>query len=305
MRAYHEIRELAPYLSEPPAMASGSPGKRGYLRLGFERDAQGRTLLRDWERHVPLIVQQALYFDRMLPGMACLYVLSSGGPHVDGDRFEEEITIGPDCEVHLSTGAATLLARMRYNFAALRREIRLGPGAYMEYLPEPMIPARQSRYHASSRLVVDPTATLFYSEILLAGRTAHQGEIFCYDLLSTEIVVESPSGEPLYREKQLVEPFLRPPQQQGVMGKWEHLGNLLILAPRRVIEALTPKIRATSGSGESEVALGVLHLVDDRGLVIRLLGHRSGALKRQIRALCSLLRREVKGMPLPPEFPWR
>ncbi len=305
MKAYHEIRELSPYLHEPPAMASGSPGKRGYLRLGFQRDAQGRTLLLDWERHAPLIVQQALYFDLHLPNMACLYLLSSGGPHVDGDRFEEEITLGRDCEVHLSTGAATLLARMRHNFAALRREIRLEAGAYLEYLPEPMIPARESRYHASLRLVVDPSATLFYSEIFLAGRTAHHDERFAYDLLSSEVILERPSGERLYREKMLITPSSHSPQVRGIMGEWDHFANLLVVAPAPIIEALLRQIKASTGHHEGEIALGVLQLVNRSGLVIRLLGQRSRPLKERIRELCSLLRQEVKGVPLQAEFPWR
>ena len=47
--------------------------KRGYLRLGFELDSR-RSILRDWERHAPTIVQQALYFDEEweeLPPMFC------------------------------------------------------------------------------------------------------------------------------------------------------------------------------------------------------------------------------------------
>lgn len=304
-RAYHEIAELAPYLNEPPAMAAGSKGKDGYLRLGFERDKDGRTLLRDWERRVPLIVQQALYFDRNLPGMACLYLLSSGGPHVDGDRYEEQITLGRDSEVHISTGAATLLARMRYNFAGLKREIRLEAGAYLEYLPEPTIPAQGSRFHSRLHFVVDPTATLFYSEIYLSGRVAHHGERFCYDLLSSELSVERPSGERLYREKMLIRPEQHPPMKRGVMGEWEHFANLLIMAPLEILEALSAKIHPSTGLDQRGVALGLLHLVDHTGLVIRLLSGSSGALKRRVRELCSLFRQEVKGVPLQEDFPWR
>ena len=92
------------YTSQPKGAPAGSHGKRGFLRLGFERDATNRTILRDWERRVPLIVQQALYFDEELPDMACVYILSSGGPNVDGDRYEQIISLGRGSAVHLSTG---------------------------------------------------------------------------------------------------------------------------------------------------------------------------------------------------------
>jgi len=40
------------------AMPVGTPGKMGYLFLGFELDDDGRSIMRDLERHAPLIVQQ-------------------------------------------------------------------------------------------------------------------------------------------------------------------------------------------------------------------------------------------------------
>ena len=51
-------REMAPYLEEPKAMPVGTPGKSGYLYLGFELDPEGRSILRDLDRRAPLIVQQ-------------------------------------------------------------------------------------------------------------------------------------------------------------------------------------------------------------------------------------------------------
>lgn len=62
-------KEMSPYLEEPKAMPVGTPGKMGYLFLGFELDDDGRSIMRDLERHAPLIVQQELYFDEGMPEM--------------------------------------------------------------------------------------------------------------------------------------------------------------------------------------------------------------------------------------------
>ena len=43
--------------------AVSSFGKRGELRMRFERDGAGRSILREMYRRAPVIVQQALYFD--------------------------------------------------------------------------------------------------------------------------------------------------------------------------------------------------------------------------------------------------
>ncbi len=55
---FSHAREMAPYLEEPKAMYVGAPGKRGYLDLGFELDADGKSILRQLDRRAPLIVQQ-------------------------------------------------------------------------------------------------------------------------------------------------------------------------------------------------------------------------------------------------------
>ena len=60
---FSAVREVAPYLEQPKAMHVGAPGKTGYLFLGFELDKEGKSILRNLDRRVPLIVQKALYFD--------------------------------------------------------------------------------------------------------------------------------------------------------------------------------------------------------------------------------------------------
>ncbi|MDE6862240.1 MAG: urease accessory protein UreD, partial [Alistipes sp.] len=181
---FSAAREMQPYLDEPKAMPVGTPGKSGYLYLGFELDADGRSIMRDLDRRAPLIVQQELYFDECMPEMPCVYILSSGGPNVDGDRYRQYFAVRRDAYAHISTGAATKLAEMRYNYSGMRQHILLEDNAYLEYLPEPVIPCRHTRYICDTEIVVEPTATLFYSEIYMGGRKYFDsGESFLYDVL--------------------------------------------------------------------------------------------------------------------------
>ena len=55
---FTDVKEMRPYLDEPKAMPVGTAGKVGYLHLGFELDGDGRSIMREWERRAPLIVQQ-------------------------------------------------------------------------------------------------------------------------------------------------------------------------------------------------------------------------------------------------------
>ena len=128
----HLYRDLTPYLHPTPAMQIGAPGKHGKLRLTFELDKQQKSILRSGERQAPLIVQQALYFDEGMPEMPCDYILSSGGPHVDGDRYEQIITMRKDSYAFISTGAATKIAEMVHNFSTLQQHFVLEENSYLE-----------------------------------------------------------------------------------------------------------------------------------------------------------------------------
>ena len=304
MNDFAGVRELAPYLAEPRAMEVGTPGKSGCLRLGFELDGSGRSILRDWERRAPLIVQQALYFDEQLPDLPCVYILSSGGPNVDGDRYELDVTVRRGASAHLSTGAATKLARMRSNFSANRQRFELEEGAYLEYLPEPTIPCAHARYWSDTEFVVHPAAVLFYSEIYLPGRRHHGDECFAYDLLSVAMRARRPGGEPLFSEKFILRPAALHPAVLGMMGSYEVFGNAVVLAPREVAERLYAHTEPFVDA-QRQLAAGVLRLPHDAGLSYRVMGMSSGPVKQTLRAFCSAVRREVKGKPLPPEFPWR
>lgn len=297
--------EVAPFLTEPKAMYVGAPGKTGYLRLGFELDANGKSIMRDWERRVPLIVQQELYFDEAMPEMPCVYILSSGGPNVDGDRYEQDFTVRKNAFAFITTGAATKIAEMRYNYSALTQNFVLEENAYLEYMPEPTIPCRHARLIADTNIVIDPTATLFYSEIYMGGRKYYkEGELFEYDLLSVCSHAMRPDGTRMFREKFIIRPDHLSPSQLGIMAGYDVFANVLIVMPKEHADRLYEKINPYIDRDEN-VAVGITRLPNDSGLLVKILGMEPGPVKKLVRGFCSEVRMEIKGKPVPPEFPWR
>lgn len=298
-------KEMAPYLEEPKAMPVGTPGKMGYLFLGFELDDDGKSIMRDLERHAPLIVQQELYFDEGMPEMPCVYILSSGGPNVDGDRYEQHFVVRKDAFAHLSTGAATKLAEMRYNYSGLRQRFELEQNAYLEYLPEPTIPCRHTRFISDTEIRIDPSATLFYSEIYMSGRKYFEkGEKFRYDILSVCTHAERPDGEQLFREKFIIRPETLTPDTLGAMNGYDVFANVIVLTPPEHADALYERTQAFIDP-ERRLAAGITRLPNDAGLLYKVLSEETGPVKKLIREFCSSVRQEVKGKPLPEEFPWR
>lgn len=302
---FSSLPEMSPYLEEPKAMYVGAPGKHGYLRLGFEIDPRGKCIMRDLDRRAPLIVQQELYFDEKMPEMPCVYILSSGGPNVDGDRYQQDITVRKNAFAFISTGAATKLAEMRYNYSGLVQNIVLEEGAYLEFLPEPVIPCRHTRFVSDTRIQADPSATVFYSEIFMGGRKYYkEGELFAYDVLSVCTHGERKDGEPLFREKFVIRPQKQSPRALGIMDTYDVFANVIVMTPKDHADAIYQQTEAFIDR-ERELAAGITHLPNECGLLYKVLGMEPGPVKKLVREFCSLVRQEVKGRPLPEEFPWR
>lgn len=303
--SFDKAHEMQPYLATPRAMYVGAPGKHGYLKLGFELDADGRSILRDLDRRAPLIVQQELYFDEELPDMPCVYILSSGGPNVDGDRYRQIFTLAPGAMAFVSTGAATKLAKMQDNYSGLLQTIELAENSYFEYLPEPIIPCANTRFISDTCLRVHPTATVFYSEIYMGGRKYYgDGELFEYDILSVCSHGERPDGAQLFREKFIIDPKHCPVRDIGVMHGFDVFANVLVMTPEANIAPIYDATEAFYDP-ERELAAGITHLPNGAGLLFKVLGMETGPVKKVVREFCSRVRMQVKGKPLPDEFPWR
>lgn len=302
---FDSMREMKPYLTPPRAMYVGAPGKHGYLRLGFELDRHGKSILRDLDRRAPLIVQQELYFDEEMPEMPCVYILSSGGANIDGDRYQQEISLKEGAFAWVSTGAATKLAEMKDNYSGMIQNITLAKDTYLEFMPEPVIPCRNTRFICDTRLNVDPTATLFYSEIYMPGRKYYEKpELFVYDILSVTCRGDRPDGEHLFREKFVISPKDFNPRELGVMGSFDIFANVIVMTPKEHADKIYEKTEAFIDR-DRKLAAGITHLPNEAGLLYKVLGMETGPVKKMVRDFCSTVRREVKGHPVPPEFPWR
>ena len=276
-------------------------GKYGVLEMGFEVDSSGCSVLRHLHREVPMVVQQALYFDEYLPHLPCIYILSSGGPHLEGDHYRVDIRLGEWAMAQILTGAATIIAPMEHSGAELRQTITLGEGAYLEWLPQAIIPAARSRYTAHTEMVVAPSATLFFSEVVACGRL-HSGERFDYRELELRESIFRPDDTTVARAGVRIVPEEFSPSERAFFGSYTHFGSIVVVTPKEICSKL---LTLLSPCVSEEMRVSVASLRDNNGLSLRLLGHSSERLLQEVRRICSVVRQEVKGVPLQEEFPWR
>src|SRR5262249_21290694 len=85
--------ELASFQEEPRQLKSGTAGKTGFLRLEFEHE-HDRTVLANLERRLPYMVQRPLYCDEQMPQLPWVFIITSTGCVVQGDRLGLEVALG-------------------------------------------------------------------------------------------------------------------------------------------------------------------------------------------------------------------
>ncbi|MFO1324364.1 MAG: urease accessory protein UreD [Burkholderiales bacterium] len=295
---------FARYCDEPPQMRSGAIGKSGCLRVGFERRGE-RTILADLESRAPFLAQRAMHCDEALPDMAWLFAISTTGCVLQGDRLALDVALGPGARAHVTTQSATKVHAMDANYALSTQTLTLADDAYLEFLPEPLIPHRQSRFASDTRITIAPTASLLYSEIVQPGRKHHHpDECFGATLLSLATTAARPGGPPLFAEKLVIEPARHPMRQAGVMDGFDVFGNVILCTPPAVADRVHARMDADVDH-DAGVAFGACRLPHDAGLIFKVLGRETAQVKAKVREFWTIARSEITGADVPAPHFWR
>jgi urease accessory protein len=297
------VPTIVPYGTSPEQMTSAAPGKHGVLDMVFARRGD-RSVLAHLYRQAPLIVQQALYWDEHLPSLPCVYVITTSGCVVQGDRLEVAVAVGADAMAHVTTQSATKVHQMDADFAAQSQRLALADNSYLELLPGPVIPHCHSRLVTRTQAEVAESATLFCAEILQPGRKYHgAGERFEFDLYSSALTATRPDGTPLFADKFVIEPWRHPVRRAGVMGRFDVVANAFLITPpvlaQRVFEQVTPGF-----DSHVDCVAGAARLPNDAGLVYKVLGMETEPVKTKVREFWDLVRRQATGAPVPARRLW-
>jgi urease accessory protein len=288
--------ELQAFDTPVATLAVGSAGKVGVLDLTLAPVAGATRIVRQFQK-LPLYLFHPIYVDPGRPDMAFLYLFQSGDGPVQGDRCRLDVVCAPGAAVHVTTQAATKIYRMVDNFATQIVNLNVGAGAFLEYLPDPVIPFRDARFYQRLHLTVDATASAILGETLLPGRVAH-GEAHAYTLYYTDLEVSTPSGALLFADRIVLEPAASPTQSPGRLGPYDVLATLYVVSRQVPPPDLVAALRAALAPEDSVLA-GVSELPNGCGAAVRLLGPTSRAVKRAVDLAWNSARLMLIGVPAP------
>ena len=275
----------------------GKLGKVGILSLKLERDPEtGKTVIREQYSHVPLFAQRAMYLEESLPAMAYVYIVSPSGGILQGDRYRIDITLDNNTLAHVTTQGATRIYKMEKNYASQIINITVGEGSFFEYIPDQIIPFRNSRFYQEVELNVHDNATMIYSEVIVPGRVA-SGEAFEYDICYIKTVGKNHLGRPRFMDTVKLEPKNENLRAEGILGNFKVVGTTYIITKDFHLKDLqyeiSEKIKVLEVKGK--ISGGTSILPARQGIIIRILGNSTEDVKKIIFEVVNIARKQIVG----------
>ena len=276
----------------------GRAGRDGRLEVAFAAGGGGggggRTVAERVSAAVPLAAQRVMYCDGPASPMAYLYVASVAGGMLQGDRYAVDIAAGPGSMAHVTTQGATRVYGMDPGgLASQDVRVSVADGAYLEMVPDQIIPYGGSRFRQRVRLDVHDGATMVGSEIVAAGRTA-MGEAFEYDVCDLGTEAFGCGGRRRFSDAARLEPSRLDLSAPGSMGGHAVFGTVYLMTPRRNVGALLGEV-GSAVSGRDGVVGGCSVMRDGSGIFGRMLGARAGDIRGAVLDVVAAARSRCAG----------
>jgi urease accessory protein len=284
--------EILAYGAELKQLEVGKAGKIGALVLRLEENEDGgKTVVKEQYSKVPLYTQRALYLEESFPSMAYMYIISPSGGILQGDRYRMDITLKNNAHAHLTTQGATRIYRMEKNYATQMVNVDVDDGCYFEFVPDQIIPYRNSRFYQKVDLKIHENATMVYSEIIVPGRVASR-ESFEYDICYMKSLGRNQNNKLRFIDIAMLEPKKNNLKLLGILGNFDVVGNMYILTKTKYVFDLNNEIN-TKLQRFPHISGGATILPGDSGLLIRMLGYTATDIRIAMYEIITITRKMI------------
>jgi urease accessory protein len=170
----------------------------GHLRIEAAARPDGKTALAGQSFRAPYHLSKP-YWDADA-GVLLVQVVNPTAGILEGDSLESDISVTRGASLLVTTPSASRVFKMRDGSAACRQHFKVADGAWLEVMPEPLVPHRGCRYLQTTKIEVERGGGLLFVDLLMPGRVAHRGEAWAWDRLCLETEVRL-GGELVLRER--------------------------------------------------------------------------------------------------------
>jgi urease accessory protein len=260
----------------------------------LERDPQtSMTVATELLSKVPLQVQKILHIEESFPEIAYVYIMSPSGGILQGDRLRIDVSLENNAQAHITTQAATKVYRMNRNYATQMVNLLVGDGCYLEFIPDQLIPYRNSRFYQRVKLQVHENATAIYSEIITPGRVA-RGEYMQYNICCLKTVAMDQNSRLRFMDSLLLEPKKKE-LFDNFMGTKSVFANMYILTKKINVNDLSDAIHNTLYKSAVNGSASVLPRHD--GIFARMIADTADEIKSAVNIILNKIRKDVLNKP--------
>lgn len=271
--------------------AAAEAAAAGRLDLAFARSADGLTFIERQYAAYPFHLCAAHRFEGDPPGMATVYLQSSAGGIYEDDDLNVTLEAGPGAEAHVTTPAATIARGMTVG-ARQTVAIEAREGAFLEYLPDPVILFPGARLASRLAVRADEGATVLASDSFLSHDPAGRGAMF--ERFHCETAILDREGRALACDRFEITGALLAERLPGLNGDCLAQGTLYVIHRVRKPAALVEALRRALAA-EAEAYAGASALPNGCGAWARVLAADGAALKAAMHAAWAAAREALTG----------
>jgi urease accessory protein len=174
------------------------------LHLSFEANDAGATILRVKQQQPPWRIVRGF---RAASGETLAHVHNLSGGILDSDSLHIQIDVSAGAQAQVTSTGATRIYRSRSpeRMASQRTHVNIAAGAYLEYLPDQLIPFAGSHFEQTARVELQHGASLIWWDRIAPGREA-SGEVFQFHSLASHFELIA-CGQPIAIERWTLTPL--------------------------------------------------------------------------------------------------
>ena len=261
-------------------------GMTGLAHLELAADKNSKTFIKNLKVKPPLLIQKAIYHEPSRPKTAQVYLMSSAGGILQGDRLVIEIIARKNTEASITTQAATKIYKSENQSSLQKINVILEKNSYLEFFPKQIIPHKSAHFKQEVNFTIDNDATLLYSETISSGRIAY-GEKFDFESLIFRLNAYDTNKKILFSDAMNIEPKNNKEDFEKLFGNENLYCSIYIISKKINSENLNSVI---FGMIKNNPKMSCSQLPNNSGLIVRILSNSN----EEISEIISEIKNEVR-----------
>ena len=195
------------------------------LHLSIEANDEGNSIVRVKQQDPPWRVVRGFPTQG---GETLAHIHNVSGGILDTDALHWQVDVAPRAFAQITSTGATRVYRSRSadRVATQKAIVTVAEDAYLEYLPDQLIPFAGARFEQSARIELKQGASVIWWDMVAPGREA-SGESFLYESLACTLELIA-CGEQILTERWTIAPLVSKLDSATRLGPFRHFASCYV-----------------------------------------------------------------------------